>query len=203
MYALKKEVIVLRAPPHYALFMSKGVIGSTHDYQLHKENCANYTWYLLKEPSESEALPADRDHNSWGLLLDSDYIGPESDTPNLRRIAMPKPSSGETPEDRLHLQHLASIHVPVEQFLGRFYKLWGIFRHAYRLDHSKFDTDFDSCVLLTNECIRQAGLTDEDRNFLLSCQAGHRQKTEERQHKRHQQMAAFLARKRQRIASEE
>lgn len=197
MYALKKEVIVMRAPPHFALFMSKGVPGATHDYTIHKDNYTAYVPYLFKSPLEQASLPGDH-HDAWALLLDSGYVGPEGDTPHLRRIAMAKPSTLRTAEDRQRHTTQARIRVPVEQFFGRFYKLWGIFRHTYRLDHTHFDSDFDSCALLTNENLRQAGLTEADKMFLLSRQEKRRRTKEEQEAKRKEQVAAYLTRKRKR-----
>jgi hypothetical protein len=36
MYAIKKEIGVLAAELHYALFFQKVCVGSTHDYEMHK-----------------------------------------------------------------------------------------------------------------------------------------------------------------------
>lgn len=37
-YALKKQVAVMAHEPHYALFLSPGVVGSQHDYTTFKVN---------------------------------------------------------------------------------------------------------------------------------------------------------------------
>ncbi len=83
MYALKKEMIVLHVPLHYAIFLSKGVIRSAHDYHIHKENFINYILYLLKELTEVKAILIDQTFELWALLLDSSYIGPAEDMPHL------------------------------------------------------------------------------------------------------------------------
>jgi hypothetical protein len=59
------------------------------------------------------------------------------------------------------------IHAPVEQWFSCFYKLWGMFCHAYCLDHATFNSDFNACALLMNENIHQAGLTEHDQDFNL------------------------------------
>lgn len=42
---------------HYTIFMSKGELGSIHDYHIHKENYSNYILYLFKESAKAVVLP--------------------------------------------------------------------------------------------------------------------------------------------------
>ncbi len=51
-YALKKEVAVLRYPPHYAMFSLPSHVGGEHDYACHKQEYINYAEYLLKLPED-------------------------------------------------------------------------------------------------------------------------------------------------------
>ncbi len=46
---------------------------------------------------------------SWAVLLDSGYIGPASDTPNLRKIALPRPSSLRSAADRERSVELVNV----------------------------------------------------------------------------------------------
>ena len=64
-----------------------------HDYQIHKQCYASYLPYLLKQPEEAEALPGDAANHYWAVLLDKGYIGPATDTPDLRRITPVKAPS--------------------------------------------------------------------------------------------------------------
>jgi hypothetical protein len=47
-YALKVEVAVQAAEPHYALFVQRGQVGSKHDYVIFKENSTLYSSYTAK-----------------------------------------------------------------------------------------------------------------------------------------------------------
>lgn len=68
-YRLKKEVAFLVNKPHYALFSSFKQVGSMHDYQ----TC----FYVIKTQEEQDRLSRDT-FCTWAILLDSDYIGPDS-----------------------------------------------------------------------------------------------------------------------------
>jgi len=102
-YALKKEVHVSATAPHIALFSAPAEIGSVHDYSIFR-----------KTPQERNALEIDA-HNSWGVLYDSAYTGPETDTPGLRRIHLFRIPS--TAEERQRNLILARMRVVVEQFV--------------------------------------------------------------------------------------
>ena len=90
MYTLKKEVAVMVSNPHYCLFLQKGVVGSKHDYEYLKTTFHSYIRYLQKTSEEFILLLTDQANKNWGTLFDKCYIGPESDTPGLRRIAPKK-----------------------------------------------------------------------------------------------------------------
>lgn len=94
-YALKKEIAVTRAAPHYCLFTQPAVPGSVHDYSYFKQNYLSYCPYLLKTPEERATLSSDRQESRWAILLDSGYIGPDNDHPELRKITLRKPTTIE------------------------------------------------------------------------------------------------------------
>jgi len=52
LYGLKKEVAIMAAKPHFALFIQKGR-GSIHDFEVLKETQASYHQYLRKTPEEA------------------------------------------------------------------------------------------------------------------------------------------------------
>lgn len=162
-YALKKEVGVMAAPPHYALFFTKGEIGSKHDYSIFKETYTSYLEYLAKTTEEIRAIPTDSNNPSWAVLLDRAYIGPQSDTPNLRKIT-PKKSS-RTASDRSTNVQLDHLRTPVECFFGRMNSLWATIRNCYRWSHEIFDADFENCALLTNQHIDISTLAQHDMLF--------------------------------------
>lgn len=73
-YAIKKQVCVLARSPHYALFISPGYAGSTHDFTILKDTYDEIGLYLEKTDSEHN----DEDSSdSWSILMDKGYIGPE------------------------------------------------------------------------------------------------------------------------------
>eukprot|EP01121_Diplochlamys_sp_Union-15-3_P017653 TRINITY_DN6259_c0_g2_i6.p1 TRINITY_DN6259_c0_g2~~TRINITY_DN6259_c0_g2_i6.p1 ORF type:complete len:164 (-),score=10.51 TRINITY_DN6259_c0_g2_i6:98-589(-) len=123
-YALKKEVAVLATMPHYALFSQRGSVGSTHDYKILKSTYSTYLTYLMKKTEETKSFPVDLAHNTWGMLFDRGYTGPETDTPGLRRIVIPK-NTRTTTEIEI-AKELSRIRCPVEQFFGRLQKLWKV-----------------------------------------------------------------------------
>lgn len=57
--------------------------------QTNKESAQRYVCYLKKTPIERIAFSVD-DSDSWILLADSGYTGPESDVPGLRKEVIPK-----------------------------------------------------------------------------------------------------------------
>jgi hypothetical protein len=163
MYGLKKEVSVMASKPHYALFSQSARAAGTHDYEIHKEVYDGYVSYLQKSTAEKVQIPSDR-NNSWANLLDKGYVGPDSDTPGERRIT---PKKGRILEfaERQRNEELNRIRVPIEQFFGRFYQLWGLFQRPYKYDYINFDLDSDNCILLTNEHIMRSVLVEADEKF--------------------------------------
>ena len=123
MWAVKKEVAVMAKTPHYAMFSQPYSISSKHDYQRLKQTFEEYLPYLLKTPEERVALPNDQPRQ-WAMLFYSAYIGPDSDTPGLRRLFIPK--NPRTMIELADREVRTKLRVPVEQFFGRLTKLWGI-----------------------------------------------------------------------------
>jgi len=86
---------------------------------------------LQKTPQEFEILVVDRNHDNWAVVADKAYLGPENDTPGIRRIT-PHKGRNLPPARRLENDEINRIRVPIEQFFGRQYKLWGFSREVYR-----------------------------------------------------------------------
>ncbi len=131
-YALKKDVCVRAAPPHYVVFSSPASVGSEHDYTAFKRNYHKYKEFLLKSPQERSMLPRDSGERAWAILCDSGYTGDPLDTPGLGKIALKKPSQVMFPTERREQQELARLRVPIECIFGRLQKLWGVVRGLYR-----------------------------------------------------------------------
>lgn len=182
-YGVKKEVMVMAHPPHYALFSQDHEVGSTHDYCIFKKNFEDYVGYLCKRPDEVDLIPNDVQNASWSVLLDSGYLGEERDFPLLRRVVIPRHSTatGRQKEDHAELSGIRSC---VEIFFGRMHQNFAMIRNVHRWNHEHFDMDFDLCVLLTNELILTTNLEQEDANFLLKSLECKKQAHEERMGKR-------------------
>jgi len=115
--------------------------------------------------------------------LDKGYVDPPRNTPDLRRITPKKKSRSD--DERRNNIHIFELRVHVESFFGKAYKIWGLLRHAYFLDHISFDIDIDNCLLLTNEHIQFVDeLTEEDRQFYRGYVDLRKIKTKARQRKR-------------------
>lgn len=196
-YAIKKEVAVLANSPHYALFLHKGEVASRHDYSIFKDNYAFYLDYLSKTTEERARIPTDRGAPNWAMLLDRGYIGPDTDTPTLRKLT-PKKVPRSTAE-RAANKELDSIRAPVEMFFGRLNRLWAVVRNTYRWDHATFDVDFDICCLLTNEHIKANALEEIDGQFYLQRVVERQQIQEAARKKRQQQQQEYQERKRRRV----
>lgn len=193
-YGMKKEVGVLAASPHYALFVNKAVPGSKHDYDVLKRGYKRYLEFLLKKPNEK--LASDQ-HNSWAALFDNGYQGPASDTGDLRRIFVPRKS--HVPSSEITREHLAHLRAPVEQFFGRVAQLWGVARNRYKWSLEHFDLDIDNCCYLTNEHIRHNQLTMLDYNFKAKHARSQAVLEEARQEKRRRQQKEHKARRKARL----
>jgi hypothetical protein len=187
MYALKKEVAVTAAPPHYAIFIQPATNGSIHDYKRLRGSkrvqatYPQYVEYLKKHPNEYPLLPND-DSDSWALLADTGYAATDSPakgkgTFGLRRIT---PKKNPKPWEEGRNAELCRLRVYVECFFGRAQQLWQICAHRYRWSHKFFDTDIDNAFLLTNEIIGKYWLTDADRVFYRSRNERHQKRMEER-----------------------
>jgi hypothetical protein len=134
-YALKKEVAVTAAPPHYALYSQTGTVGSVHDYTTFKSTYGSYLSYLTKTPSEVRAIPLDTAAPTWGIVADNGYAGDAADTPGLRKIALVRPSNPLTIQEQQNRVELANMRSCVERFFGRLKRLWGVVRNVYRYAH--------------------------------------------------------------------
>jgi len=166
MYALKKEVAIMAGPPHYALFSSPGFSGSRHDYDHFKEFYKNYLNYLSKTPDEKGMIRSDRTNPSWSVMADKAYVGPVSDTPNLRKITPHKPARLE--QEKEENIEIAKIRVSVECFFGRISMAFPFIRKPYPFSLTMFDSDLDNIILLTNEHIRSySPLAESERNLYL------------------------------------
>lgn len=192
-YALKKEVAIMAASPHYALFSQKGEIGSRHDYSILKTTYTDYVKYLRKHVDEMPSVPIDMNNPSWAMLFDKAYIGPPEDTLDLRRITPKK--NPQLHAEKLRNKELNAIRGSIERFFGRMEKLWGCIREIYRWDHDNFDVDFDNCLLLTNEHIKQNQLEEIDRKFHLQVIEDRRMRRERKEQKRKQELELYKQKK--------
>eukprot|EP01112_Ceratiomyxa_fruticulosa_P003473 TRINITY_DN1382_c0_g1_i1.p1 TRINITY_DN1382_c0_g1~~TRINITY_DN1382_c0_g1_i1.p1 ORF type:complete len:439 (-),score=72.51 TRINITY_DN1382_c0_g1_i1:174-1490(-) len=192
-YALKSEVAIMATKPYYCLFVQPAVVGSIHDYTYHEENFKSYISYLTKTPAEQLLFRADP-NTSWAILGDKAYNGPPTDTPGLRRIAVPKnpPARSQTERDG---HELAEIRVAVEQFFGRLEQKWAVFRHCYRWSHDHFDMDFATACWLTNECIQERELVQDDAVFHRTLLDARAIRQQERETKRIQARNTWYANK--------
>jgi len=138
---LKKEVSVKISPPNYALFYHSATPGSMHDYQRLKSTYTEYIPYLKKLPDE--IIEGDSNHY-WSALFDKGYVGPDTDTPNLRRLTEIK--EPKTMTDAAFNTELKTKRVLVECFFGRLKTLFRMARDVYRYDLSNFDVDLDCCI---------------------------------------------------------
>jgi len=106
--------------PHFALFVQPKADGSTHDYSIFKSTSSSYSRYLHKTPQELHDCTGDNDKR-WAMLGDNGYQGPDSDTPTVRRIFVPRATAATD----ITLQNdLKKLRVPVECFFGRLKHLW-------------------------------------------------------------------------------
>ena len=99
-------------------------------------------------------------------MADKGYIGPQTDTPDERRITpIKKPS---LPTDITHNTAVNKERVQIECFFGRVCMKWAIAGEVYRWDHTHFDLDFENVCLLTNNIIKVNQLTEVDYRFYLN-----------------------------------
>lgn len=132
-YGLKSEVAVSANAPHYCQFVQPHCPGSHHDYQIQKQVYVSYLQYLLKTPEEADELPGDTGSHYWAVMEDKAYIGPQTDTPDFRRITPVKAPA--TPQQQQSNTEISRDRVPIEQFFGRLTASWGIIRDIYQWDH--------------------------------------------------------------------
>ena len=164
-YGLKSEIAVTSARPHVMVAVSPHEPGSVSGYEIHKANYRNYLPYLRRTPEElHQAIDRGDDHPYWAAIGDKEYIGPAADTPNERRITQKKGFNLNQGEKKRN-KDIKKERTPVECFLGRMIRKWPLFSTVYKIDHSKFDQDFENACLLTNEDITISNLTPEDGEF--------------------------------------
>lgn len=196
-YAFKNEVAVSATAPYYCMFVQEKAVGSIHDYQDHKKNYASYLPYLSKTPTEHHLLPGDVAHQHLAIMLDKAYVGPEGDTPGLRRIT---PKKGQLiGAERAFNIEVSLKRVPIEQFFGRMYKLWGVQRGVYRWDHANFQMDFENMCLLTNEHIAESALFNVDRDFYSKFLAFRFDKIDKKEKKRAGQLKDYSQRRKTKL----
>jgi len=141
----------------------------------------------------------DQANQYWTMILDRGYIGPDLDTPGLRRIT---PKKGQlTTQDQQRNAELGRIRVPVEQFFGRMQQLWALTRGIYRWSHDNFDLDIDNCILLTNAVQQQdrQALNATDLNFHHKVGLDRKRKVEEKHKKRRASAIRYRENKRRRL----
>lgn len=160
-YGVKSEVAVTAARPHYYVLSSRHEPGSVHDYTIHKRNYRNYLDYLRKTDEERNRIQdPSPDEEYWAAILDKAYIGPRTDTPEIRRITpMKKPVTAAQRASNLTIN---KERVPIEQFFGRLGGKFVVYRRVYKFDHRHFDSDFAIACYLTNEDILLTALAEED-----------------------------------------
>lgn len=74
-------------------------------------------------------------------------------------------------------------------------------RECYRFDHCYFDEDFDNCVMLTNELIRNNQLNDPDREFYRQFVQMRKDAANKRANKQREAYQQYAINKRQRRES--
>jgi len=114
--------------------------------------------------SSSSTTLASSLSSSWKCSFDKGYVGPEADTPGLRKYMPIK--SAQSAEDHYHNKKWSQTHV-IERYFGRMKQLWGITAERYRLTSETLDQDFENCALLTNAHIKYHQLTPDDETFYL------------------------------------
>jgi len=132
--------------------------------------------------------------------MDKGFIGPQRNTPHLRKFCPFKPPKGN--EQRQFNEEQKRKRVVVECFFGKMYKAWGLARRAYSFDHKTFDVDIENIIMLTNELIRcrEDNLSTTDREFYAAFVESRQSRTETRKRKRKESNDKYRnKRKRQRV----
>ncbi len=181
-YGLKKEVMVTSARPHVCVEVSPYVPGSVGDYTYHCDNYERYTDYLTKTADERHWNGDDHRATLWGALCDKQYIGPQNDTPNERRITQKK-GAILTAAEKSDNKKKSTTRVPIEQYFGRMVQKCGIMGGIYRYDHKNFDLDFENCCLLINEDISISNLAIGDGEYYQKFLAARVERWNERENK--------------------
>ncbi|OAF69009.1 hypothetical protein A3Q56_03211 [Intoshia linei] len=182
---------VMTTPPHYALFSQDAFLGSEHDYSAFKRNFKSYLGYLKKLPIEETDEKSD---TRWGMILDSGYMGPDSDTLGLRKYVMNRPPLIK-PVDVESQKELTSIRGCVEKF-------YLVYFLKPIVDISHFNVDFDICVLLTNEIISRTQLTDNDIIYDLGLISLQKRQNNSRTLKSREEYVRYKMRKQYRISGD-
>ena len=163
-YGLKTEVAVTSARPHVMVAKSPHYPGSVSDYKIHKEQHTFYLDYLHKTADERHWDRDDSHEPNWAILGDKMYVGPQADTPNIRRLT-PIKGAHVSVEQKAENKRRSKARVYVECFFGRLYRKFPMFSGIYKLDHSNFDQDFENACLLINEDISISELALDDGEF--------------------------------------
>jgi len=195
-YALKVEVGVLAHSPHYGIFMSKGFVGSQHDYEIHKTGYQRYVTWLAKTAEEATKL-VDGNVGSWKVVGDKAYTGPANDTPGVVRV-VPKKNPSTLVEKNTN-KAISKVRIPVEHFFGRQVQHFKLWEKAYPLDHKHFDMDYQISCHLTNETIRVRSLEVLDLKCYLAEIDRRIAAADARHEKKQQNYAIWGANKKRRI----
>jgi len=154
-------------------------------------------YLIFKLPTEHQQLPGDQQERFWALLADKAYVGPATDTPDLRRLT---PKKGRlTVAQRATNDKLNRLRVPIEQFFGRVLQSWTFLHGVYRWDHANFDVDFENACLLTNELIKHRSLEELDSIFYHKYISSRVKNAEDKERKRNEQLQTYARNKRARL----
>ena len=143
-------------------------------------------------------LDSDMHSRFWAVLADKGYIGPETDTPDFRRVT-PIKKNRLSIVDQAFNEEQRKARVPIECFFGRVMKLWGVVENVYRFNHKNFDMDFENACLLTNYHIRDHDLDDEDWKFYHNYLSARIKKQEEKLQKEKMANEQAHVKKKQRL----
>lgn len=163
-YGLKFEASVY--PNGLASYVSPHYPGSTHDFEIFKQNVNVYKQLLTKTNRERGLIDngplAETYPSEWAILGDSAYTGAEKQ--GLRGLYIKK-SKHQHPAERAKYAAWSKARVLVENFFGRMLNLWGIMRETYTYNHGDYDNLVSVVVSLTNYHIKKYPLRREEGEY--------------------------------------
>lgn len=199
-YGVKNLVGISATKPNYCQFVCQNDVGSVSDYTDLKVHFGEFMEWLQKTPEEMHHLQGDLQHRYWAAVADRAYVGPATDTPNLRRIT-PKKGNHLSIAELARNEQIDKFRVPIECFFGRVTLKWAIAREIYRWDHKNLQRDFENVCLLTNEDIKSHDLAEVDYQFHKKHRALLVKRTEDKEQLRSAQYTTSRENKRQRLAA--